>query len=127
MEDKSVIKILDSLSIELSPFKIIFSVSDSNYYIFTATNGDHNLILWWNSGLPANTHSSTSADGTAGFGTLVADVPDDGGYAYTYFLKKISVLNFLEPLPISIVRCISRIQPSDRVAIYWSGSTISIF
>ena len=59
-----------------------FSVSDSNYYIFTATNGDHNLILWWNSGLPANTHSSTSADGTAGFGTLVADVPDDGGYAY---------------------------------------------
>ena len=66
-----------------------FSVSSGNYYMFTATNGDHNLILWWNTSVPTNTHSSTAAGGTAGFGTLIADVPDDNGYSYTYFLKKV--------------------------------------
>jgi len=68
---------------------LTFTVSSSNDYIFTATTGDNTNIFWYTSGLPTDTESCTQAPGTAGFGTLVADVPTDSGYGYVYFLKKI--------------------------------------
>jgi len=66
-----------------------FTVSSSNDYIFTSTNGDHTNTYWYTSGFPTDTASCSQAGGTSGFGTLVADVPTDDSSAYVYFVKKI--------------------------------------
>ena len=66
-----------------------FPVSSANDYMFTSTNGDHTNVYWYTSGHPSNTASSSQPGGTAGFGTLVADVPTDNTSAYVYHLKKI--------------------------------------
>ena len=68
---------------------LTFTVSSANDYIFTSTNGDHTNTYWYTSGLPTNTSSCAQAGGTAGFGTLVADVPTDDPTNYVYFVKKI--------------------------------------
>jgi len=68
---------------------LYFTVSSANDYIFTSTNANNTNIYRYASGFPANTASCTQAGGTAGFGTLVADVPTDDSQSAVYFLKKI--------------------------------------